>query len=116
MRSRYHHDGNVDPHADSEHEILRRADEALERRRLDDHASRMAEHASLGKIANPLGGAASPLKGTKAAVAGLGTPTMPHEDFPLVPKLTPPGGTPDGWPVRQAPKTTPGTRAVRIRR
>lgn len=92
MRSRYHHDGSVDDHAHSEHEILRRADEALEQQRLQEHALRAAgtliPAAPLGA---PLGGISSAATTSKAHALAE-RPRMPHETLAagLVPTLTPP--------------------------
>ena len=81
MRSRYTHEGEIDYHADTEHDILRRADEALERRRLAEQASVVAEHHSaLGAV--PTLGLAK-LSGSEAAESPIAaaTPKMPHEEL-----------------------------------
>jgi hypothetical protein len=81
MRSRYNHEGEIDYHADTEHDILRRADEALERRRLAEQASVVAEHHSaLGAV--PTLGLAK-LSGSEAAESPIAaaTPKMPHEEL-----------------------------------
>jgi len=98
MRSRYNHEGEIDYHADTEHDILRRADEALERRRLAEQASIVAEHHSaLGAV--PTLGLAK-LSGSEAAESPIAaaTPKMPHEELAerFAVKATP--LTTAGWP------------------
>ena len=72
MRSRFNHEGSLDPHADNEHELLRRAEEALERQRQEAQAAVATAH---GARANA--GAAPAL--TKPSSLPVSTPAMPHE-------------------------------------
>ena len=77
MRSRYGHDGSVDYHAESEHEILRRAEEALERQRLAEHANQAASHLShyAAPIAPSAGGSSN------SSAAAITTPKYPHDEI-----------------------------------
>lgn len=80
MRSRYNHEGEIDYHADTEHDILRRADEALERRRIVEQASLVAEHhAALGQVSSL--GLAKPTTGALESPMAAAMPKMPHEEM-----------------------------------
>ncbi len=81
MRSRYNHDGSLDYHADSEHEILRRADEALERRRLAERAAVAAEHHSALNTGSSLGLSAPLSAATSESPISAAVPKMPHEEL-----------------------------------
>ena len=111
MRSRFSHDGSLDHHADNEHELLRRADEALERRRQEAHAAKAAAQATLGSTLSPLNkGVASPL-GAGHPSMGAAVTKMPHEElaerFALKP--APPQVAPAlNWP----PRTGTGANAI----
>jgi hypothetical protein len=101
MRSRYQHDGSVDYHAEGEHEILRRADEALERQRLAAHSAVPMNLSvpGLAKSSRPTGApGATPL-----------APPFPHEEIAarLTPKLTPTTMLESGlsWPPSQSPSS-----------
>ena len=102
MRSRYNHEGEIDYHADAEHDILRRADEAIERRRIAEQATVVAEHhAALGSASSL--GMAKPTTANAAesAIAAV-APKMPHEELAerFAAKATP--LTAAGWPASNA--------------
>ena len=111
MRSRYQHDGSVDYHAESEHEILRRADEALERQRL-------AAQSTAPMIPPVSGIAKSPRPAAAQCATTLTTPQFPHDEIAtrLTPKLSP-LTTPEsglGWPP--SPSSSNATSQVKGRR
>jgi hypothetical protein len=106
MRSRFNHDGTLDHHAENEHELFRRADEALDRQRRLDHAAKAgAGVQAMGDTTlSPLkSSAASPLGGAQAA-NGLTAPKMPHEELAermaLKPAAVATVETALAWPAR----------------
>ena len=111
MRSRYQHDGSVDFHAESEHEILRRAEEALERQRQAAHAT-----AAVSPVV-PMG-MPMPSRPTGAAGSAVPAPQFPHEEIAarLAPKPTPITTSEAGlaWPTSPSPSTS--TSRARARR
>lgn len=88
MRSRFNHDGSLDHHAHNEHELLRRADEALERQRREAHTAKTAEQLPLGQGLGSSGSAlaaknkhsASPPVPAQSPMGGM-VPKMPHEEL-----------------------------------
>ena len=82
MRARFTHDGSLDPHADNEHELFRRADEALERQRREAHAATAAAQSGYnGMAAPPTNGIASPVSTGQTTSAAVAAPKMPHEEL-----------------------------------
>lgn len=121
MRSRFNHDGTLDHHADNEHDLFRRADEALERQRQLDHSVRSVEQtgqtatasSSKSPIPSPLG------TGTQSG-AGTLAPKMPHDELAerMAVKPTTPASadTALAWPTRTATTTNTTTAARTIGR
>ena len=86
MRSRFNHDGSIDPHAHHEHEVMRRAEEALERRRLQEHATKGRRNSSFSALTSFSG---SPQFAAKAEAKPQ---KLPHEEH-LLAALKPPSPT-----------------------
>ena len=103
MRSRFNHDGSLDHHAHNEHELLRRADEALERQRSEAHAAKTAEQVTLGSTLSPRNrGPASPL-GVGQSPREAMVPKLPHEELAERFALKPPRPQVEptlAWPPR----------------
>lgn len=78
MRSRFSHDGQLDHHADNEHDLFRRAEEALERQRQQSHATQASEHTTV--VAPLTNGLPSPSSAASAQPA-IAVPKMPHEEI-----------------------------------
>lgn len=115
MRSRFNHEGGLDHHADNEHDLLRRADEALERKRQMDHATKAAEQASAGAITSTLRShIPSPLGATSSGAAAA-TPKMPHEEiaerFAVRPVALPSVNSQFVWPARNGTGATGNAHA-----
>lgn len=120
MRSRFNHEGALDHHADSEHELLRRADEALERKRQMEHAAKAAEQATASAITSPLSNhVVSPL-GAISSGAAMVAPKMPHEEiaerFAVKPVALPSINSQFVWPARNGAAASGNTHAHSRRR
>jgi hypothetical protein len=115
MRSRFNHEGALDHHADNEHDLLRRADEALERRRQMDHAAKAAEQAATGGITSTLRSHMPSPLGTASSGVAATTPKMPHEEiaerFAVRPVALPSINSQFAWPTRTSTLTTGNTQA-----
>ena len=81
MRSRFSHEGSLDHHADNEHDLLRRADEALERQRQEAHAAMAVGQSAHGNRPAPhSNGIATPIS-TGPTTLAAAMPKMPHEEI-----------------------------------
>ena len=120
MRSRFNHEGALDHHAENEHELFRRADEALERQRQFDHAARASEHTVLGaSILQPRNSFASPIGTANTGISGA-MPRMPHDEIAerLAVKSTPLATAQAAlsWPPRPSAPAIGQTHAFRSKR
>lgn len=113
MRSRYNHEGEIDYHADTEHDILRRADEALERRRLAEQAALVADHHSaLGSVPS-LGLAKLSTAEAGESPAAIAAPRMPHEELAECFAVKASPLTAAGWPTNNASGSVANTPSRR---
>ncbi len=120
MRARFNHEGVLDHHADNEHDLFRRAEEALERQRQADHAARFTEPTgsvtALTPLRQGLGNPLATVGATSAAVA----PRMPHEDLAERFAVKPANALPVteaalAWPVRANATTAAHSNGMRSR-
>ncbi len=121
MRSRFTHEGQLDHHAHNEHELFRRAEEALERQRRMDHAARSTEPSTLGaNVPATVKGFGLPLASSQNSATASALPKMPHEEIAERIALKPSPLTTSentvAWPPRTTAATTANTHGFRSRR